>query len=238
MLRVIGFIILISLISNHLMACESDQIRQQVIQLESEILLKNAPTFHHAWQDGAIKLDWVSAQSHGQGCEAQLTLQLPEKDLQEAEQYMQQNPAKRILLAAQGYAMLEQTKQNLAFSYQLDNAKVVPDNGDNFALRQLHNNLEYTYQLLAQIRINVTGQTSNSIPWPNELKSSEQSSCRASGKLSDDACACRVLELEKVLSPRQKELVEFIRSQPYSVAAGAMDSFISLSKQIDSRCSQ
>lgn len=238
MLRFLTFVIFLSFVSSHVFACDTAEIKQQLSQLESQTLLKNAPTFRHAWDDGAIKLDWTSIRQENDRCIAQMNLSLPEADLQQALQYMEQNAAKRILLAAQGYAVPDQTKQSVEFVYQLANGKVMPFNEGNLSLRQLHNNLEYTYQLLAQIRINVSAQTSNTTAWPAELKASEKSSCVASGKSSATACDCRVVELEKVISPRQKELVDFIRSQPYAMAAGSMDSFVSLSKQIDSRCGQ
>ena len=238
MLRFLCFIIFLSFISSLLFACETADLNQQLSQLESKTLLKNAPTFRHAWDDGAIKLDWSSVRKDNERCVVQMMLSLPEADLQQALQYMEQNPAKRILLAAQGYAVPDQPKQIVEFAYQLESGKVSADNEGNLVLRQLHNNLEYTYQLLAQIRINVSAQTSNTTAWPAELKASEKSSCVASGKSSAAACDCRVAELEKVISPRQKELVDFIRSQPYAMAAGSMDSFVSLSKQIDSRCGQ
>ena len=226
------------LFANHLLACESEDIRKQLSQLESQTLLKNAPTFRHAWDDGRIALSWQSLQTQDQRCVAQLTISLPEADLAEANQFMEQNPAKRILLAAQGYVIPEQAKQTSDYFYHVQDGKVLADNEANFALRQLHSNLEYTYQLLAQIRISINAESSNKIAWSEQLKKEEHNQCMTSGNSSPTACECRVKELEKHISPRQRELIEFIRSQPYSVATGSMESYLNLSKKIDSDCKQ
>lgn len=238
MIRFFLVIVALSLFSTHLLACDTADIRQQLTRIESETLLKNAPTFKHAYQDGAIKLDWLAIQANGSVCQAQLQVTLPAADLAEANDYLQQNPAKRILMAAQGYAVAEQPTQKVDFLFKLDQNNVVADNQDNFALRQLHSNIEYTYQLLAQLRIAVSYASQNNTAWPNALQQAEKSSCISSAKSTASGCDCRVHHLQKHISPRQKELIDYIRQQPYSVAAGAMDGYVQLSKQIDQACMQ
>jgi hypothetical protein len=219
-------------------ACDSTEIRQQLTKIESEVLLKNAPTFKQAWDAGAIKLTWSDSKAQSDHCVAQMSLSLPEVDLQEANAFLEQNPAKRILSAAQGYSVPDPATQQVEFVYHVDNGKVQQDNQRNFALRQLHSNIEYTYQLLAQTRIAVTPTQTNSVAWPDSLKKEEINQCLDNGKISQAACDCRVVELEKRISPQQKVLIDFIRQHPYSVATGAMDSYMSLSKQVDEACKQ
>jgi len=219
-------------------ACDSAEIRQQLRQIESEVLLKNAPTFQHAWDAGTIKLDWRDLQTQQDHCVANMLLTLPEADLQEANTFLEQNPAKRILSAAQGYAVPDPATQQVDFIYRLNEGKVQQDNQHNFPLRQLHSNIEYTYQLLAQTRIAVTPTQLNQVAWPETLKANEVKQCLANGKMSQTACECRVAQLEKRISPQQKNLIEFIKQHPYSVATGSMDSYVSLSKQVDESCSQ
>lgn len=237
MLRFICLMVLLSLLSVHAFACDGEDIRKQLNQAELAVLMKNAPTFQHAWQDGTFKLSWSELKPHAQACQAQLQVTLPEADLAEANQYLQANPAKRILMAAQGYAVAEQAVQQLDFFYQVEQGKVKTLNQDHFALRQLHSNIEYTYQLLAQLRIAVSANSQNTQAWPDSLQQSELTSCQTAAKLTAAGCACRLQALQQHVSPRQKELLDYIRQQPYSVAAGVMDGFVQLSKQIDQGCS-
>ncbi len=107
---------------------------------------------------------------------------------------------------------------------------------DNVELKSLYSNVEYTYQLLAQLRINVEELPKNTIAWSHDQTKNEFLSCMKTKAYSELQCHCRVSKLSDSLSPRKMELINFIQSQPYSVATGAMNSYLQFSKNINESC--
>src|SRR6478735_5337890 len=85
-----------------LLACSDAATLATLQNLESVKFLENAPTFKHAWEDKAIQLEFVNPiannQPTAQDCVATLQLTLPQQDLDEVNTYLDENPAKRILL--------------------------------------------------------------------------------------------------------------------------------------------
>ncbi|PPC93160.1 MAG: hypothetical protein CTY33_09140 [Methylotenera sp.] len=208
---------------------------------ESAKLLENAPAFKHGWEDKTIQLSFSDIKSTSSGCVATLQLTLPQPDLDEVNTDLNANPAKRILLAAQGYEIPQQTVNRVEYHYQIVDGKVSPLTASNHALTSLYNNVEYLYQSLSQLRIALKKGIKNTIPWDNNLKQKELEDCKktyavAVGDLAF-ACTCRVDNLSRILSPRQIELVHFIESQPYSVASGALNTYAHTSKEINEDCS-
>jgi hypothetical protein len=206
---------------------------------ESARLLENAPPFRHAWEDKTAQLRFSDIKTTSEGCVATMQLTLPQQDLDEVNADLNSNPAKRILLAAQGYTIPEQAVSQVEYHYQLKDGKAVPL-ANNQALNNLHNSLEYMYQNLAQQRIALKKGVKNTATWDESLKQSEHALCKqqltvAVGNL-DFACTCRVDNLSRILSPRQMELVHFIESQPYSAATGALNAYAHTSKEINEDC--
>ena len=220
-------------------ACSEPSVMDQLNSLETEKLLSNAPTFKHAWQDKAINVLFSDIKTEGDHCIATLEVNLAQKDLDEANQHLDQNPANRILIAAQGYAVPE-AKAFVPVIYQVTNGKVDLINPNTPALKSLHNNIEYTYQLLAQLRIHVDENTTNTIAWSSsELDAATQACERNNASKSGDSnfCSCRSNNLSKAISQRQMELVNYIETQPFSVATGSMNGFRKLNEKISETCS-
>ena len=237
-------------------ACEN---ADALYALESAKLLENAPTFRHAWEDRQIQLSFTNFKRTENGCTATMTLKLPQQDLDEVNADLNANPAKRILLAAQGYAVPEQAINQVEYHYQINqqqqvnqevnqlvnqpgNNQLTPLNAENHALTHLHNNVQYLYQNLAQQRIALKKGIKNEVPWSDAAKQKELSSCKTHyivtvGNL-DFACTCRVDNLSRIVSPRQMELVHYIESQPYAAATGALNSYQHTSKAINEDCNQ
>ena len=219
------------------LACQDAKLMSNIIEAETNQLLKNAPTFKHAFEDKNIQLNLIEPVLTQGICQAKLTITLPKADLDEANQYLDEQPAKKILLGAQGYAIPEQEKNEVLYFYQ-NQQHLKPNNDHNTQLKSLYSNIEYTYQLLAQLRIHLDEKSTNSITWPLEQTQQSMKACIATKKLSDDQCQCRVKKLSAVISPRKMELIHFIESQPYSVATGALNAYLQLSKSINESCSQ
>lgn len=221
-------------------ACGDANLIAEIKTIETNKLLENAPTFRHAWDDKAIELAFSAAQPSGEQCVATMQISLPQQDLDEVNAHLNENPAKRILLGAQGYTIPENSVNKLEYFYQIEANKVKPNNAQNQALNSLHSSLEYMYQTLAQQRIVLKKDVKNTIKWPEASIKSEKAMCmntlQAPALDLADACSCRIEALSQVLSPRQLELVTFIKDQPYSAATGVLNSYQSASNEINQAC--
>ena len=221
-------------------ACDAAKTDQALLANESKALLDNAPTFRHGWQDGKITLRFDHLRSEGDHCAAGMHLTLPQQDLDDVNAYLDRNPAKRILLGAQGYAIPEQRNIDLDYRYTAQGASVTAANDDNLPLKNLHHSIEFMYQLLAQIRAEVSADAHNDKPWPAAARTAAAESCAASlsadGKPVETACQCRVEGLQQHLDARQQELVDYLQNQPYATATGALNSYFALSSAINHRC--
>lgn len=231
----------LSLCAAPALACNDPAVLQQLQARESQTLLKNAPSFRHGWDDGNIKLRFSQGQASTDGCTASMQLELPQADLDEVNAYLEQHPAKRILLGAQGYAIPEQRVITVDYRYRLDGGSVSAHNEGNKPLSDLHHSIEFMYQLLAQTRAEVNAESSNSAAWPAALRAEELKRCTQtlkSGRESiETACNCRVDKLATRISARQMELVDFLLNQPYSTATGALIGYTEQSKAINHSCS-
>lgn len=238
MLKKILMSALILLITYPAMACDISKESKKLVQIETNKLLGNAPTFKHAFEDKAIQIKIANVSINKEHCLATLVLTLPQQDLDEANHYLDVNPAKKILLAAQGYGIPEKTIKEVPYHYELVAGEPKSMTGENVELKSLYNNVEYTYQLLAQLRINVEEMPINTIAWSHDQTKNEFLSCMKGKAYSESHCNCRVKKLSDSLSPRKMELINFIQSQPYSVATGAMNSYLQFSKNINESCSK
>ena len=221
-------------------ACNDAHTLDTLQQLESKTLLKNAPTFKHGWQNQSITLNFAAQSSSDPAiCEAKMTLTLPQADLDEVNTYFDANPAKRILLAGQGY-VLPEVVNHLTYQYALNNQAIVPNDSGNQDLKALHNGVEYMYQLLAQIRIEIKPSTLNTVTWPTDLTQTELELCTqrylAANTPLSEACNCRVTHLSQVITANQMELIYFITQQPYSAATGVLTSYRDFSEQANQDC--
>lgn len=222
-------------------ACASTATIQALQTHQVSALLKNAPTLNHAWQDKKITLEWLDPKTTANGCEVTMQLTLPQQDLDEANADLSANPAKRILLGAQGYAVPEQTQNQAPYYYQVAGSTVTPANDKNQAYQQLMSNVEYVYQNLAQLRTVVKADASNTEAWPETLTTNTVKECSATFSARGEnnlnaACACRTDALKAKLAPRQFELVQFVTAQPYSAATGVLASYSTLSNTINDSC--
>jgi hypothetical protein len=221
-------------------ACDNATDQVKLFSLESKALLDNAPTFRHGWEDGNIQLKFKDHRTQAEGCQATMQLTLPQTDLDEVNAYLDQHPAKRILLGAQGYAIPENRIVAVDYRYQVKGDAVIPSNADNKPLKDLHHSIEFMYQLLAQTRADITPASRNTQPWSAERKAQQAQRCAETLKAETapivSACDCRIEKLEQQVSMRQLELVDFLLEQPYSTATGALIGYTEQSKAINHGC--
>lgn len=233
-------ILMLGLCAAPALACDNPAALKQLQAGESQTLLKNAPSFRHGWDDGTIQLRLGQGRASADGCTASLQLELPQADLDEVNAYLEKNPAKRILLGAQGYAVPEQRIITVDYRYRLDGDAVSAHNEGNKPLSDLHHSIEFMYQLLAQTRAEISAESTNRIAWPAAARAEELKRCTQTLKSGREpieaACNCRVDQLTSKLSARQMELVDFLLDQPYSTATGALIGYTEQSKAINHSC--
>jgi len=220
-------------------ACDSAQAVDELRAIESTKLLQHPLAFSHGWQDGEIRLSVMQGNRNTDGlCTAMLKLEIPQRDLDMVNAHLDQNPAKRILLGAQGYSVPPAPMFEVPFNFTLENGKVMPKNDENRPLDDMHHSLEFMYQLLTQLGAEISAPDNNLQPWPEAVRESELKVCQASLAASDTAtaCSCRTQALEANYKARQMALIGYLQSHPYSTTSKAVVSFNTLSNDINKRC--
>lgn len=232
-------ILLFSFFAASAQACNSPQAVEALRAIETTKLLQHPLAFSHGWQDGEIRLSVAQGRQNAEGnCTAMMKLEIPQRDLDTVNAHLDQNPAKRILLGAQGYSVPPAPMFEVPFNFTLDNGKVMPKNDQNRPLNDMHHSLEFMYQLLTQLGAEISAPGNNRQPWPANLQESERTVCQASLAASDAAaaCSCRAQALEASYNARQMALIDHLLSHPYSTTSKAIVSFNTLSNDINKRC--
>jgi len=226
-------------------SCLDDHTLKQLKSAEIAYFnARNVPTMTHALQDDLFKIQ-VTQGSDASNCSVTITYILPETDIAEANQMFDTNPGKRIMLAGQGY-QLPESKQISAHakikSFETKPTEPSIQHHDTLQSAPLGRNrasVELMYATLAQSRAVVTPNTLNTQPWPTELIEQQKTTCKTS-YISElpitEACDCRTQSLSERLSSRQLSYIQYLASDPYSSATGALASYKNLSEQINFSC--
>lgn len=239
MFKSLSFLTIFLTLMNQSVACNSQANLNNIYAQESEKLLQNAPSFKQGWESKTIRLQVSKHGADQENCVANLTLTIPQQDIDEVNAFLAQNPAKRILLAAQGYQVLNDTNTSVDYFYQVHDGEIVDKNKLNQTLSQFHSSIEYMYQQLAQIRATVPSDSKNTIQWSAKTLEDATNTCLNTTFFTDNTnsnCACRVKKLTQIISPKQMELINFIETQPYAIAAGALSSYYEHSHAINDAC--
>lgn len=202
-----------------------DAVLQRWQTHENAVLAELAPVFQQGREDGTIQVELRSLPD----CATELRLQLPAADLEQTRQYLEQNPAKRILMSAQGYAIPEQTESVVT---------IAANDAHPADLKALNQELEFMYQLLTQLRAHIPDGQQNQQAWPLALQQSQLHACRQGWQATDltSACQCRLQQLSARIPPRQMALIIYLQKQPYATATGALSSFNTLQQSILHSC--
>ncbi|MBU3735874.1 MAG: hypothetical protein FGM62_02745 [Methylobacterium sp.] len=201
---------------------------------------RKVPAMQHAIEDGRLKLAIAPATIPGKpGCAAALEMSIAQSDIDEVARSFEQNPAKRIMLMSQGYALPESTRINTVFSF--DPATLAVAHADTLHSGELGKSratIELLYATQSQLRAVIPDNASNAVPWSDALKTRQTAACtkKMSARDTAAACACRNDALAKTVGERQMEYVEYLFSDPYSYATGALATFNALAEQVNSRC--
>ena len=80
----------------------------------------------------------------------------------------------------------------MPFNYQIVDGKASPSNPNTPELKALHNNIEYTYQLLAQLRIHMIDNATNQITWSDAELAASTQRCLNNKEIGRASCRERV----------------------------------------------
>jgi hypothetical protein len=222
-------------------ACLSPAQLTTLAQNEQAYLLNRIPpAFAHAVQDQQVVLNITEV--NAEPCTAMLALSVPAAHVEEAKAVLDAEPAKKIMLSAQGYAIPSTTNLQAIFKVAPDTLAIPSSEVLQTAeLGQLRASVEMMYSLMTQSRANKMENTQNSTPWSAAYQQANAKQCAEkwvtqSGQDITTACACRVKELSAQVSERQMAYIDYVRSNPYAMATGSSQDFANLEKQAHMAC--
>lgn len=201
---------------------------KEVAYLSSKI----PPSFKHGLQAGEIQVA-VSPAAQADACQATVTITVPAEDIKTATAILDAQPAKRIMLAAQGYALPSQPDNQASFGVDKETLAINQidylQTGD---LGKLRANIELMYAFITQQRATIQPNQTNAVNWPKPIKDKVVSTCSQAQAM----CACLATEYEKVIPSQQMENILSVAENPYAKATGANASFNQLKKQAEHTC--
>lgn len=216
-------------------ACVDDQALQNLAKQEINYMLQRIPpAFADAVSDQQIRGEMTLQDSAS--CQVHWQLTLPEADIAEAQALLQAEPAKQIMLAAQGYQLPDRPLLEADFS--LDASLSQPKHQETLqtaALGKLRATVELMYAMLTQARANGQG---NGQAWTMPEKQALQTSCAQQFQADNAALACQCYSdgLADKFSSRQVKYNQYLASNPYAFATGNGASFKQLDKSLQTNC--
>lgn len=218
--------------------CLTPEKLTQLRQAETDYMLgRIPPAFKHAYEDQQIKLQMALGESAQDGsCSASLTINLPTQDIQEAQQLLEKDPAKRILLFSQGYALPETPQMSASFKVNPETLAVAQqDTLQTNELGKLRASVEMMYAMLSQSRT-AAEEGGNAKPWSAAFTNEVVEACVQGQGKAQEACKCRADGLSKHYGERTMENILYVQSNPYAEATGATASFSKLQSEITRQC--
>lgn len=207
---------------------------------QAYLLNRIPPAFAHAVQDQQVVLNVTEV--NADTCSAMLAVSVPSDHLEEAKAVLDADPAKKIMLSAQGYAIPSVTNLQAVFKVAPDTLAIPSSEILQTAeLGQLRASVEMMYSLITQSRANKIETTPNATPWSAAYQQASAKECAEkwvaqSGKDMTEACACRITQLSSQVSERQMAYIDYVRSNPYAMATGSSQDFANLEKQAHLAC--
>lgn len=208
---------------------------QQLIELnnrETQYLSeKIPPAFRYALAEKAISIGMESVA--GEGCQAKLVVNLPQADIDEATAVLDAQPAKKIMLSAQGYALPQATKNEAIFT--VDAEKLTVANADipqTAPLGKLRASIELMYAFITQKRSVVSDMQTNNTPWPEALTAQVVASCSS----TTVDCHCIAAQYALSIPEEQMTYIQSNAENPYAMATGANQGFEAIKQKAKDAC--
>lgn len=222
-------------------ACLNDSALQTLKKQELQYMLDRIPpAFSDAVAEKKIAFDMQSIDSDA--CNVQLEVTLPESDVKQGNQLLEADPAKKIILFSQGYALPETPVLRAIFSVHPESLQIThADILQSGALGKLRASVEMLYAMLTQQRAQIPEKAQNTQPWSTTLREQQLSGCRKYGESTPQtsaSCECQINRISAIASEQQMRYIAYVDSNPYAQATGASKNYTTLKKQIQSECAQ
>lgn len=234
MIKTSAFLFLLFNASFVFAGCLSTSQLTQLAQTETNYLTqKIPPAFKHALQTNQVSITVESVD--GEACQAKLLVTVPQADMDEANAVLDAQPAKKIMLNAQGYGLPQGTQQEAPFTVDANTLAIAnADILQTAPLGKLRASLELMYAFITQKRAEVSEAQKNTQPWPSETKQLVVSSCSA--RQSPSVCACMAEQYALTIPSDQMEYIQYIRDNPYALATGANQGFEAIKHKAEAVC--
>lgn len=204
----------------------------------SYMLGRIPPAFSDAVADKKIAFKMDVADSAA--CKVNFAVTLPESDVQEANLLLAADPAKKIILFSQGYALPETTALNAVYSVEPTSLQINhADTLQSGELGKLRASIEMMYAMLTQKRADIDEKAQNKEPWSTEFRQQQLAKCSKQlepGQQATAACECQISKTSEIASERQMRYLEYVDSNPYAHATGASKNFTAIKNRIQSDC--
>jgi len=184
---------------------------------------KFPPAFKHAYEDGKVKLDYKTTNAgSADACIADLQVTFPQEDLDVSNTLLDKEPAKKIMLSAQGYALPETNTLHATFNVD-SRYQQLPSQAylQTKPLGQLTAQLELMYAFVTQARVEAITPNDQSKPWDSQQINVAESKCQALASTIPVDCSCRIEKLSQEIGFRDFEYIDSIQTNPYAFATGA-----------------
>lgn len=217
------------------LACLDRQALQQLNQ--QEIAYLNAripPAFADALDDGLIQSEMQV--ENAQPCTVRWQLTLPQADIDAAQQLLAAQPARQIMLSAQGYQLPAQPEQHASFVYELASGQVAKaDTLQTAALGKLRASVELMYAMLTQARASLDSSTV--APWTAAQRAQATAHCAQNNRgMPEASCQCVTDKFAATIGFRQWRYYTYLLSNPYAYASGEGAAIKQLDKQHQQAC--
>jgi len=220
-------------------ACLSEAQLAKLNQQETDYLLgRIPPAFAHALADKKITISTKHASDAP--CAATASITLPESELAEANQILDADIAKKIMLSAQGYGLPASTTVEATYQVDANTLTILPPEILQTApLGNLRASVELMYATLTQARAKLSEPLQNNTPWQAVYKTQHIQKCSqnmtANSEVSQ-ACSCQADGLEKAVSERQMDYLDYIKSNPYALATGSNRTYEQWLAKLNDQC--
>lgn len=227
---------LLMIVCTPLWACLDHSSLQALQDKELQYLLQRIPpAFADAVSDKLIQSHMTLQDAND--CQVHWQLKLPEADVAEANAILQAEPAKQIMLAAQGYQIPEQSM--IAADFKVDQATLKPLHQAELQtapLGKMRATVELMYAMLTQARTSRGQQPPQ--PWTQAELQAVQASCKQAYQAADSetACVCYSQGLAEKYSARQVKYNQYLLTNPYAFATGHGGEFKQLEKALQTSC--
>jgi hypothetical protein len=234
MIKTSAFLFLLLNASFVFAGCLSNSQLSQLTQTETNYLVQQIPpAFKHAVQTGQVAIAVESV--GGETCQAKLLVTVPQTDIDEANAILDAQPAKQIMLNAQGYGLPQGTQHEVVFTVDANTLAIAnADILQTAPLGKFRASLELMYAFITQKRAEVSETQKNPKPWPNETKQLVISSCSAHQNPS--MCTCMAEQYALTIPSDQMQYIQYIRDNPYALATGANQGFEAIKQKAESVC--